>query len=787
MGRRGRPPKNSKEELTIKSKETLVFLGFIFLAIGISLFFSNSLTGTLPKTLLSNFGQTIYILGTIFTVIGLRMIGVESFFTSSRFLSGLILFIIVTMPFLTYFVPREELIFVPYRGEAGGSIGVALHLFLLGTFGKTAEFGLLATMLLLSISLLSGIPIGKFGDIFKFTIKLILALSSKAYRLIQNVLFKPRINTHQDSISRTDLGLDGKPKIINTSDLEVTDITEPRALSKDKLITNVEEINLDDIGVTENATNPINADIPQQESMEMTFGLDLQGKGRTVTVGADYNKPLNNELSELDRKFSQQYKKLFDTWRYPPLDLLDKAQKDPFSEKELREKTSLIESKLESFKIQAKVVEISVGPSIVQYALNLSPGTKVSKVKSLSKDISLALAASSDSIRIDTIGGTSFIGIEVPRQSPHMVKIREIIASPEMSRDSKTLPLAIGKDIRGDSIVLDLRDMPHLLVAGATGTGKSVCINSILIGFLMKFTPDELRLMLVDPKMVELAIYNDLPYLLSPVITDMDKVLNALDWAIGEMQLRYKLFKEKQVRNLKEFNEANDYKIPHIIIVIDEMADLILTKKEAEQKIIRLAQLARATGIHLILATQRPSVNVITGLIKANIPARIALGVASGIDSRVVIDQLGAESLIGKGDMLIKSPDMPKLKRVQGAYVGTKEIQAVTTFIKKEVARKYGEDATFYIQNILEPETTTPVESNIMGITGNEDPLLNDAIKLVMQQGKGSASSIQRYLKVGFNRAARLLDIMTEKGIVSHQQGSKPREVIISSLDEIEK
>ena len=395
----------------------------------------------------------------------------------------------------------------------------------------------------------------------------------------------------------------------------------------------------------------------------------------------------------------------------------------------------------------------------------------------------MALAAPSDAIRIEAIAGTNLIGIEVPRQKPHMVRVREVLESSEFKRGVRLLPLAIGKDIQGNIITLDLHSMPHLLIAGATGTGKSVTLNDIIVGLLMNFSPDELRLILVAPKMVEMALYNNLPHLLTPVITDMDKVVGALEWLIFEMQSRYKLFKEKRVRNLEEFNKQSDYKLPYIVLIIDEMADLILTKKgDVEQKIVRLAQLSRATGIHLILATQRPSVNVITGLIKANIPARIALGVTSGVDSRVIIDQTGAENLIGKGDMLIKTPDVAKLRRVQGAYVSTKEIQKLSDYIKRYVEEKYDIKEPLYLDEVTEPNGANLGVGTLGGIS---DPLLKQAIELVIKQRKASASSLQRYLKIGFNRAARLIDEMQELGIVSPPNGSKPRDVLISSMDEL--
>jgi len=761
MAKRGRPPKKSGG-LTIKSRETQVFLGFIFLAIGVSLLLNNSLSGAVPEFFLRNFGSTTYILGPIFIIYGLRLIGINIFFTSDRFFTGSIMLLFVMLPLLTYFLPENVMQIRANLGEGGGVIGYTMYRYIEGIVGKPAGLGILIAFLFLSLSIVSSISLAKVGEAINTILTYLFNLSSTAVTSATDKLPKPEIVSNQ--LKGSILSQD--------KELDVENAFNPKVKEVD-----VEDMQLPELGGDEKTIKEGASDLKPKFSI--SYGRDLQSKGET-------DEETDTEgLSELDAEFKIRYKPRFKDWTFAPLDLLEKPVPDPFKEEDIYDKSKLIEQTLATFKIQARVAKIFVGPAIIQYALNLAPGTKVSKLSNLSKDLSLALAASSESIRIASIGGTSLVGIEVPRKQGHMVRIREVLESSEMSRDMRRLPLAIGKDIRGDIVVDDLQQMPHILVAGATGTGKSVTINDLIMGFIMKFTPDELKMILVDPKMVEMSVYNALPYLLTPVITDMDKVVQALDWAIFEMTQRYKLFKEKGVRNLDEFNESSTYRLPYIVIIIDEMADLILTKKaEVETKIVRLAQLARATGMHLILATQRPSVAVITGLIKANIPARISLGVTSSIDSRVILDGNGAESLIGKGDMLVKSPDAGKIRRVQAAFVSTKEIQRITEFIRDSIAKTHPEP-DWYIQEIDQMSGGQPQEGGQLNADAMDDPLFRQAVSVVIQQGKASSSSLQRYLKIGFNRAARLIDQMTEMGIVAPGSGSKPREVLVSSMEEV--
>lgn len=766
MAKRGRPAKH--KELTIKSRETQVFMGLVFVAIGASLFFNNSLPGTIPLIIQANFGQTTYVLGAIAIVIGLRMVGVKIYVTSERFLSGLVLLLIAALPLFSAIADQGDSSLSyseAIQSRGGGSIGAAMHQWLQGFLGRPAEVGILWAIIILAVSVISGLSLEQAGEvltsIFSFFGKMFGSLFQAMTGKVPAGEEGPEIVNRQKETGKK---LDGKDQ--ESRELDVENTLNPQ----------IKELDIADVDLPE-----LDADKgPGNHKITMSFGPDLRS-------GKEEGDSENVQMSDIEQTFRARYTDKFQKWQMVPESLLEPPEKEKESEDDLIEKSKLIEKTLSSFKIQARVAKVFVGPSVVQYALNLAVGTKVSKVKALAHDIGLALASSAESIRIETIGGTSLVGIEVPRKQGRLVRASEIYASSEMSRQSKKIPLALGADIRNDVVAIDLYGMPHVLVAGATGTGKSAAINTILTGLLMKFTPDELRLILVDPKRVEMTPYNDIPYLLTPAIDDMDKVIHALDWAINEMAQRLQLFKESKVRNLEEFNEKSSYRLPTIVIVIDEMADLMLTKKgEVEQKIVRLAQLARATGIHLILATQRPSVNVITGLIKANIPARISLAVTSGIDSRVIIDQQGAETLIGKGDMLVKTPDNSKIRRLQGAFVSTKEVNKVTDFIRSQ-ALQLDPSGDWNMPGI-DDFLAGGAHSGIGGDVGEEihDPLFRQAVELVIQQQKGSASTIQRYLKIGFNRAARYIDLMEKIGVVASSNGSKPREVLVGSIEEVE-
>ena len=474
---------------------------------------------------------------------------------------------------------------------------------------------------------------------------------------------------------------------------------------------------------------------------------------------------------------------------FPTLDLLQKPQFSVGTSKdEVDSNAKKLLETLHDFGVEAKMLGASVGPNITRYELQPRAGTKVSKITGLSDDIALSLAATQ--VRIEApIPGKAAVGIEIPNQSACTVYIRDLLDCPDFTSAKSPLTVALGKDISGKNIYADLSKMPHLLIAGSTGSGKSVCINTILISLLYKSSPEDVKLILVDPKVVELGVYNRVPHLFIPVVTDPKKAAGALHWACSEMDRRYNLFQELSVREITSYNEMaarkndeNYPKLPRIVVVIDELADLMMVaSKEVEEHICRLCQKARAAGIFLIIATQRPSVDVVTGLIKANVPSRIAFAVSSGTDSRVILDTVGAEKLLGRGDMLYKPIGANKPRRIQGCFVDDREVENVVDFIREHAGEVQYDDAA--IQKIDEISVAGGKGAPSAGGDEEEDEMLMPAIECVVEAGMASTSSLQRRLKLGYSRAARLIDIMEEMGIVGPFEGSKPRQVKMSAAE----
>ena len=471
-------------------------------------------------------------------------------------------------------------------------------------------------------------------------------------------------------------------------------------------------------------------------------------------------------------------------YEYPPVELLSKGKKaSRGSAKMLADTAAKLQKTLYSFGVSAKVENVSVGPTITRYELKPAEGTRVSKIANLADDIALNLAA--ETIRIEApIPGKQAVGIEVPNKEKEAVHLREVIESSEFENNKSKLSVALGKDVAGKTIIADIGKMPHVLIAGSTGSGKSVCINSIITSIIYNAKPSEVKLVMVDPKVVELSVYNGIPHLLIPVVTDPKKAAGALAWAVQEMDDRYNKFAQKGVRDLKGYNKAiekenENAKLPQIVIIIDELADLMMVAaKEVEEAICRLAQKARAAGMHLVIATQRPSVDVITGLIKANVPSRIAFAVSSQVDSRTILDSTGAEKLLGKGDMLFYPVGASKPLRVQGAFVSDDEVEKIVDFIKMNAGEvSYSEDI---IESIEKSNKSDKELLESEACEDDSDPFLQDAIETVIETGQASTSFIQRRFKVGYARAGRIIDQMEERGIISGYQGSKPREVLMS-------
>ncbi len=530
----------------------------------------------------------------------------------------------------------------------------------------------------------------------------------------------------------------------------------------------------------------------------LEFFINLFNQGKRFTFGQDLGKNLSKgqlkvsgggtfsgrEKPEPDReplapKLVSNLPGESKVWKYPSLNILAESEPGKADRGDIKGNAAIIEKTLESFGITARVVEVNLGPAVTQYALEVSLGTKLSKITALERDLALALAAPTGTIRIEApIPGRSLVGIELPNRSPEFVPLRKMMESDEMRNNHSKLAVSLGLDVSGKPIVTEIGRMPHVLIAGQTGSGKSVCINAFLASILFRAAPSEVKFILVDPKRVELTGYNGVPHLLAPVIVEPELVISALRWILTEMDRRYKLFAQAGVRNIDGYNEMSGFQaLPYIVLIIDELADVMLfSPVEVEDAITRIAQMSRAVGIHMLLATQRPSVDVITGLIKANIPCRIAFAVSSQVDSRVILDTQGAEKLLGRGDMLYLPPEQAKPMRIQGAFISDKDINALVSFLKNQgVTPHYTDEVTTMTKSGLAP---------VPGIIGDIDTLFKDAVREVCQYDRASASLLQRRLSIGYARAARIIDQLEATGVVGPAEGSKPREVLVTNAEE---
>lgn len=643
----------------------------------------------------------------------------------------------------------------------GGILGGIISIPILLVFQKLGTVIILITLALVDIILLTNASIANF----------IVNLKSLFYTNNK----KPQENSdlsisdnEPEIIEKGDkLSLQFKPKVIDFKiEKNARELKEktPRKLKTDFEIDRSQDAEIED-------------------TVELVINDLKKSQGKTLSPSKT-DKPANvqkKESEKLSLPHEQPYHgNAFAQYRYPPYDLLKADTETGGNAKTYRnqviEGAKKLEDTLNSFGVSARVINVTRGPTVTRYELQPSPGVKVSRIVNLADDISLNLAASG--VRIEApIPGKAAIGIEVPNKEVNMVLVRDVLESAEFTQHPSKLSFAIGKDISGECIIADIAKMPHLLIAGATGSGKSVCINSLIISLLYKATPDEVKLLMIDPKVVELGVYNSIPHLLIPVVTEPKKAAGALNWAVQEMVNRYKLFAEKAVRDLKGYNELakkdNEIKtLPQIVIIIDELADLMMVApNDVEDAICRLAQMARAAGMHLVIATQRPSVDVITGVIKANIPSRISFAVSSQIDSRTILDMAGAEKLLGRGDMLFHPVGKPKPIRIQGANILDTEVERVVEFVKTQGNAVYDDNIIEEINN-----SDSPVDNT----KGDNDELLPRAIELVVEAGQASVSLIQRKFKVGYARAARIVDQMEDRGIVGGYEGSKPRQILIS-------
>ena len=545
--------------------------------------------------------------------------------------------------------------------------------------------------------------------------------------------------------------------------------------SKKKEIKKVEEKELDnseDLSESLVIKNYSEDSIPENKDFEdVAHTDDIEfTNDATIETQDDEEEVIDTIKDDIENKKEEEF-----IYTYPDTALLDRIpSKGNFSKDEVLEKGKIIENTMKNFGIDSKVVAINRGPVITSYELKPAPGIKLSRIVGLSDNIAMALASSD--LRIEApIPGKTVVGIEVPNKDKDSVALKELIESQEFKNSKSDIPLTLGKDVEGNILISGMEDMPHLLIAGATGSGKSVCINSIITSVIYKSSPKDVKLMLIDPKVVELSVYNGIPHLLIDVVTNPKKAAFALNWAVDEMEKRYEAFAENHVRDLKGYNKKmmaegkEDEKLPKILIIVDELADLMMVaSKEIEEYIARLAQKARAAGMHLILATQRPSVDVITGTIKANVPSRIAFAVASSVDSRTILDMGGAEKLLGKGDMLFYPSKYPKPKRIQGAFISDGEVERLVDFVKSNNE----------IKNTVESKIEQAIEDKKVKIDNEKDPLFKEAVELVVNDEQASISYIQRKLKVGYSRAGRIVDQMEEMGIIGPHEGSKPRKLL---------
>ena len=597
-------------------------------------------------------------------------------------------------------------------------------------------------------------------------------------------LFKLLINNKtnvRNSISKKGGSDSKKIKIkVNNEESEKEEFLK-NIESKIKILDFMKNTPKSSIELEEKSEIKINTDSRENADIKVQHHK-LDDKFKTQKIKKiEGNSPIRGN-EDVISKTQEIQSKTYQNKKYvrPNADLLNintNLKLDKNEKKELLENADKLEKTLLSFGVEAKILEVTKGPSVTRFELQPKAGIKVSKIVNLSDDIALGLAAKG--VRIEApIPGKSAIGIEVPNKEQTPVFFREILESNEFKNNNYKVACALGKDITGKCIVTDISKMPHVLIAGATGSGKSVCINTLIVSILYKYSPEDVKLLMVDPKVVELSVYNGIPHLLIPVVTDPKKAAAALNWAVNEMTRRYKLFADNGVRNVDSYNElvkkgVIDKKLPYIVIIIDELADLMMAcPRDVEDYICRLAQMARAAGMHLVIATQRPSVDVITGLIKANVPSRISFAVSSQVDSRTILDSTGAEKLLGKGDMLFYPVGESKPKRVQGAFISEEEVENVVSFIRDIKSDSKCESE---ILEYINSASDTSIKSN-----EDCDELLDEAIKIVVETGQVSTSYLQRRLRIGFNRAARIVEELEKNRIISARDGNKPRQVLMS-------
>lgn len=714
---------------------------FLFVVAGVSTLSFFEMAGVAGKFIDSllaiTFGQVRYVFPIILIVSAILLIKDLQYHYRSTHIFGAILFFLSFNGMVHIFNEPSTLVDYAVQGFGGGLVGLILS-WPLGTYvGFWAGVIILIGLLIVGIIFLFNTSLAELVELHK---KIFLALG----------WFGKQIIDFFSSFKKDD-----------TVQMRIKGIYEPinkTALSKSN---EYDEDEYDD------------EEIEDEEDAPPIFEKkNLQNNKTTQTINTEIKDEENNEEMTRPTTLDVNYK-------WPPTELLYTSKTKPTSG-DINSNASVIKDTLSNFGIEVDMGEIRVGPTVTQYSLKPAKGVKLARITGLSNDLALALAA--HPIRIEApIPGKSLVGIEVPNEKVALVTLRDVLESPEYKNREHNMMIALGKDVAGKVWFGDLPKMPHLLIAGTTGSGKTVCINTVILSLLYQNSPETLRFIMVDPKRVELTLYNGIPHLLTPVITDPTKTVAALKWCIQEMERRFDVLAAAGSRDINSYNKKSKEKMANIVFVIDELADLMaMAASEVEAGIIRIAQMARAVGIHLIVATQRPSVEVITGLMKANIPARIAFSVASIIDSRTILDCSGAEKLLGRGDMLYLTADLSKPKRIQDSYVSEEEMKRVVDYVK-------GDEPPMYDETIISKNNSSSGTMNIFGGPDDRDQLFDEAKRVVIESGKASASLLQRRIKVGYARAARLLDELEEAGIVGPADGAKPREVFTEHLmDDIE-
>lgn len=724
--------KKKKKNINIKSTETKIIFGMLLLVVGLILIVTPFVSDSTVvfDQIRHFFGYSSLAFGLPTLYYSLNLITKGKKFTSWKQGVGLSIAAFAIATLLAIWMNPDRMYEFSELAISGGILGRELHLFMAGLVGQFIEIIIILLVLIVAFSLITDTSLEHISD------------------LIAEPEIKPKFSFKDLFRSnKTDKDVENEDKRVDESHFE-------------ELVIKTE----DDLS-------------PEEDEPEITVEQDQESETQPSTV-QDNNQDEDDDEEELGPNTPK-----YTNWQFPPLEILKEPERQVQNKDRYKKDAAVIENTLRSFGVQGKVVQIAVGPTVVRYSLSIPVGVKVSKIKNLGSDLALALASQNSSVRIEApIPGTSHIGVEIPNPTPNYVYVRDMIKKLQKEKDLYELPLILGKDISGRSVIKDLAKIPHLLVAGATGSGKSVGVNSIISGLLYTKSPDDVKFILIDPKMVELSLYNGLPHLLNPVITDMELVANALQWSIEEMNKRYRILKKAKVKKITEYNEKMGYSaMPYIVVVIDEMADLMLTAgADVEGKIQRLAQMGRAVGLHLILATQRPSVKVITGLIKANVPGRIAYAVATAMESRIILDQTGAETLLSNGDLLYKDNTTPKSIRIQGTFTDTKDTESILKFIKDQVS----EDALEYSEDLTSAMEKGPVSEN-KDSTEERDEEFEEALNIVINAQKASASYLQRKLRIGYNKAARLMDQLYKAGAITAQDGAKAREVLVTSPDQI--